>query len=753
MIITNYSVGGVRIEEIKDQIMKEVNGLKGCEVYGEDWIISTINNNIELKRDIPRMYGIGDMTSILDERVMRSSGELLKHWEENIKTFIPTNNYIKALESLKRNKFLMITGGPQTGKTVIAQNLCLTIIQEDSEYVVLSLKIDNFMKHYNSNDQKRVYFFNDIFGEQSIYNLKVENLSEGFFENLQAAIQNGCYVICTCRDYVFNQVEDNGRIQKSTRSFTEIMDKRYTININMDDYTLKEKKRILYRHIKNGDLPKEIKTKIKPFLSQIAAKEEFRPELARRLSNHFYSKSLTFDFNSVNDFFENPIDFLQSVFRELEESEKAAMILILLKNGRLPFTIINKHLDERILKIYDVKPVNITRALKNLKGSLISQDFVAGQTIWTPYHPSMKEALVDYFEQREEMMEIFISLADFETLVHKTSILNSKGKIFVSEDSDLWELLSKRLFSSLVEERWRGGTIFEDSYLFRREKLVEFFLKETSEEFLLWFERTFGDSQKVWRELTTESVYEQLHSVDTFEFGYRLINSDLLEPQTKELISKRILKIAQEKFDISFLNDEAVIGLLSDHDLEYLINYYYHYGAELAESELINLEDNFNSYSSNIEQELEEYLEHWTESVEFLRSYLLKNNKLTDQLSNNFMRLWDEMESWKEQIIEQHEMEIQEVQDEEVNRGIEALQLIYDLLSKSSVLEKENNFELVDETISEIIKIYDLTYIEVVQVLIELVNSRFTSFKETSLYNYLMDKHITLEDIFSDVDE
>ena len=64
--MTNAGVSGTAAEEI-EALFKKAR-VKHVAVFGSTWICDQIRENKRLRMMVPRVYGLGDLSQILDER-------------------------------------------------------------------------------------------------------------------------------------------------------------------------------------------------------------------------------------------------------------------------------------------------------------------------------------------------------------------------------------------------------------------------------------------------------------------------------------------------------------------------------------------------------------------------------------------------------------------------------------------------------------------------------------------------------------
>src|SRR4051794_20254277 len=76
ILIVNAALSGTRDEEVK-ALFKAV-GVKQVVTFGSSWITEQIRENKRLRMLVPRVYGLGDLSQILDERAYLQARTILE---------------------------------------------------------------------------------------------------------------------------------------------------------------------------------------------------------------------------------------------------------------------------------------------------------------------------------------------------------------------------------------------------------------------------------------------------------------------------------------------------------------------------------------------------------------------------------------------------------------------------------------------------------------------------------------------------
>jgi hypothetical protein len=102
-------------------------------VFGEAELIAAIDRHADLRLELPSALSVGDPRARLDDDALKRSTLDLDAALELAPVFVPTEAYARALATLRRHAFLVLTGPPEMGKTAIARMLGLALLSDGWE--------------------------------------------------------------------------------------------------------------------------------------------------------------------------------------------------------------------------------------------------------------------------------------------------------------------------------------------------------------------------------------------------------------------------------------------------------------------------------------------------------------------------------------------------------------------------------------------------------------------------------------------
>ena len=123
VLITNAGLSGQ--SEIDIEAAYKAAGVKHVLLFGSTWVCDQIRENTRLRMLVPRVYGLGDLSQILDERAYSQARALLDSMREELSKIVVTGTYEHAASALEEHGFVLLIGEPAAGKTTIASLLAM----------------------------------------------------------------------------------------------------------------------------------------------------------------------------------------------------------------------------------------------------------------------------------------------------------------------------------------------------------------------------------------------------------------------------------------------------------------------------------------------------------------------------------------------------------------------------------------------------------------------------------------------------
>jgi len=399
VLMTNAGVTGQTERRIVAAFKRR--GVKHVRVLGSTWLNQTIAESGRLRSLVPRLYGLGDLTQILDERAYRQARAVLDAMRADLAKLVLTGTHHRAARAVVDNGFVLLVGAPATGKTTIAAQLALGAADESGTAVVKLDTIGDLQDRWNP-DERQLFWLDDAFGATQ-FDRSLARAWSIAVPRITSVVHAGGLFVLTSRDYVFHAAREHLK----PGSFPLLNESQVVVDVA--DLTGDERRQILYNHQRHGRQPNAFVASVQPYLDAAADHPGFTPELARRFSDPLFTGEVRPDSAaSVDDFFARPSVFLRDVMTGLDPDARAALGLIFINGNWVPSPIHLTPRDEDLLSRLGSHLGGVTQALASLAGSLMQNIVRDGESGWVFSHPTMVDAYADLL-RTPELLHHFIA--------------------------------------------------------------------------------------------------------------------------------------------------------------------------------------------------------------------------------------------------------------------------------------------------------------------------------------------------------
>ena len=152
---------------------------------------------------VPRVYGLGDLSQILDDRAYTQARTILETMREDLAKVVVTDAYRKSVEAIDEHGFVLLIGEPAAGKTTIASLLAMAALDQ---WNVSTLKLDDpgeVAVRWNPNEPQ-FFWLDDAFGVTQYEDFLVHRWNH-ILPQIRPMLQNGAKIVMTSRDYIYNR--------------------------------------------------------------------------------------------------------------------------------------------------------------------------------------------------------------------------------------------------------------------------------------------------------------------------------------------------------------------------------------------------------------------------------------------------------------------------------------------------------------------------------------------------------------------
>lgn len=471
-LMSNGKLSAGSDTKIRDQVLAK--GVETCLILGREWIEAIVLENQRLRSLVPRLYGLGDLSQIIDERAYVQAQALLESLRYDIETFVPTESYRSAVRCLSDHGLVVLLGEPAAGKSVIAATLALSSADRWRCRTIKAETSDDFTRHWNPQEPNQLFWVDDAFGPTQ-FQESLASQWNAVLPKMRAATQHGARIVITSRDYIWNAARRHLKLSV----WPELESDQVVVDV--EKITSAEREAILYNHLRLGRQPRGFRSEIKSYLPAVANNPAFLPEMARRLGDPAFTKSLELSEPALKAFIEQPESLLLEVVRSLDQASRAALCLLVMSAGNLPSPLALVANQEHALEMLGVTEASVRQALTVMDGSLVKLSVESdGSRAWVARHPTIVDAMTSLMREETELLEVYLRMARLERLLVEVDCGHPRERS-VSVPPAFFPLMAERLaeFHPSVGIPLRG-------------KVVDFFVYRCGGEFLDGYFRPRG---------------------------------------------------------------------------------------------------------------------------------------------------------------------------------------------------------------------------------------------------------------------
>ena len=464
VLMTNATVSAEAEERITETVV--ALGPQHVLVIGGEMINRYLVESRQLRALVPRVYGLGDLGEILDDRAYAQSRSVLSTMSESLARFVVTEPYTRSIEALNKHGFVLLLGEPMAGKSMIAAALAVAAVDQWDCGVLKADAPRVFVDHWNPHRPGQFFWIDDAFGTTQYIYQRADDWNRILLQ-IQSAVSKGTRVVMTSRDYIWKSARQDLKLHQ----FAPLEDSQVVIDVR--ELALDDRRQILYNHLKYGDQPRAFLSAVKPHLDAACQVRPFLPEVARRFGDPRFTENIRPTRDSVVRFFQRPVEYLREVLDNLAADDHAALGLIYMARGRLASPVRLSEAEEVGIRLLGGEPRRMRTALRSMDGSLaqlVEEIKATGHpsAYWAFRHPTIADALAQQIGNDPDLLHIFVMGMPLASLLSETTAgdVGLRGALIITDE--LWPLVMGRLVREGAPEADR----------------IAFLTARTSDEFL-----------------------------------------------------------------------------------------------------------------------------------------------------------------------------------------------------------------------------------------------------------------------------
>ena len=178
ILMTNARVSAGVAAEIEAGF--RAGGVRVASVLGYEAICELLEENKLLRAQVPRLYGLGDLTEILDERAYAQAGAVLATMHDDLARLVPVGGHRLGHDALAEHHFALLLGRAGSGKTSIAASLAIGAIDLYEARPITLNRITELLDRWNPNERNQLFWLDDAFGATQFDHTRADDWNRMF---------------------------------------------------------------------------------------------------------------------------------------------------------------------------------------------------------------------------------------------------------------------------------------------------------------------------------------------------------------------------------------------------------------------------------------------------------------------------------------------------------------------------------------------------------------------------------------------
>ena len=417
------------------------------------------------------------LQAILSSKVSNYTGLIKEKIVDTLQTYSPTPSFKAAMLTLKEHGFIVIAGEPGVGKTTLADIMSYYLLGEGdfNELIALPQDISDALEMMsNDPDKKQIFLFDDFLGSNYLDD-KLSRREDGVFRTLienASRLKKNKALIMTTREYILHQAQQSAEVFKDQG----FLDAKYIVNLS--EYDLITKARILYNHLEISDMPEDhlrylIDEKV---YRGIVKHRNYNPRLIEAVNKQKLWLDCTPETfcDKVIELFNNPWTLYEDIYVNKIDEKARNIMLVMMSIGR---KVRFDHLHKAVIAFdATIDETQLRRSIDVLENTFLktSKDN-SKQIIVDVLNPTIYDFVTHYYRGYHYSIQKLISSAVYlNQLTHPFAIsadsssyklrasLSGYTPIVLNESGA--EALKAKVLSSWQNLLWIGNSAISEEF-------------------------------------------------------------------------------------------------------------------------------------------------------------------------------------------------------------------------------------------------------------------------------------------------
>lgn len=422
--------------------------IKDCEhIFGR----TDLNNILSLHKDVElKYYKLWLSSTAVLDRIIHSKTFNVSQFDKSdiqktVKTYVQNDSFQKALNILKDQRFVIISGIPGIGKTTLSQMLVYHFLSKDyDEFISLDYSIADAFSSFHE-EKKQMFFYDDFLGRNFLEDKlsKNEDASLHKFINLIKNSKNKL-LIMTTREYILKQAQQKYELlNKNQFDIGKFI-------LDLSSYTKWIRAQILYNHLYFSNITNDYISNLmdNDGYLKIINHKNYNPRIIESILEcdrwkTIHSENFT---NTFIQYLDNPISVWEHAFENQISQNSRYLLLVMLTTGT---PIILDNLFEACELFFskngskysiNINEPEFKKIIKEIEGSFITLKKDSKHILAADFaNPSISDFLLSYMSPKKHLITDLIVSAKY---------VNQFFNVFTIKNENTQNLHSKKIMLS-----------------------------------------------------------------------------------------------------------------------------------------------------------------------------------------------------------------------------------------------------------------------------------------------------------------
>ncbi len=395
------------------------------------------------------------LDKLLHSQIYNQTQTLIDELQRKARLYVPSISFPRAHKILQDNRICIIAGIPGIGKSMLADMLLVSLIDQDFEPVVISSDVGEGDAVFKP-DHKQVFYYDDFLGQASHADKKLNKNEDArilLFMRKVSATSNKRFILTT-REYILSDARM--RYEKLADIGTRVD----TCVIALDDYTELARAKILYNHLYFSSMERATRNAVlkdRTYLA-IVRHKNYNPRLIETIVDLGHKDGLTPDafLSFVRKTLDEPTKLWQHAFeQQLPPAARAVLVALVSLSFEVDLEDLNDAFAAIMVAMEGRPPLfnEFQNSLKILEDTFIRTQRISSMQLATFHNPSIRDFMLATLNNNSEYVRLII-----------------EHSVFFDQTSAIWRYATESINYESTELRYVG---IAEAVVKHRDKLFD----------------------------------------------------------------------------------------------------------------------------------------------------------------------------------------------------------------------------------------------------------------------------------------